>query len=64
MKETDYTKLSDKELFEEQYRAWLAYRYHATRPRGDYRPGMKFPELEKATETLNALNDEIERRYP
>lgn len=41
--------------------AFSAYYREATK-QVDYQPGMKFPELEAATNRLNAINDEIERR--
>ena len=47
-------KMSD-EAFSDYYR-W------ATRPCGDWHPGMKFPELENATNRLNEINEELGRR--
>lgn len=41
--------------------AFSAYYKEATKE-VDYQPGMKFPELEKATNRLNEINDELDRR--
>lgn len=45
-----------------QEEAFSAYYAEATKPCGDWTPGMKFDKLEKATQRLNNINDELERR--
>lgn len=47
-----------KEMSDE---AFSAYYREATKS-VDYQPGMTFPELEKATNRLNGINEELERR--
>lgn len=42
--------------------AFGAYYAEATKPCGSWSPDMKFPELEKATNRLNEINDELDRR--
>ena len=49
-----------KQMSEEAFSVYYA---EATKPCGvDHQPGQKFPELEAATNRLNLINDEIERR--
>ncbi len=57
----DYTKMSAGQLEELSKQAFSEYYAAATRPCGDWHNGMKFPELEKATRKLNAIDEELER---
>ena len=58
----EYKNLSLGELLELSNQAFSEYYRLATVPCGNWHPGMKFTALEKATEKLNAINDELERR--
>lgn len=58
----DYKTISTRQLEDLSRQAFAEYCALATRPRGDWRPGMTFPELEAATRRLNAIGDELERR--
>lgn len=42
--------------------AFSKYYAEATKPCGNWQPGTSFPDLEKATNRLNEINDELERR--
>ena len=59
--EMDFTKYSTEELYAMHTTAFSEYYKIATQP-CNYQKDMKFPDLEKATEKLNAITDELERR--
>lgn len=59
---TDLTAISNEELIRIHDEAYTEYYRQATRPVGNWKKGMKFPELEKARNRLNALTEEVERR--
>ena len=56
-----FAKYSTEELKEMHSTAFSEYYRLATKP-CNYQKGMKFTKLEKATEKLNAITDELERR--
>ncbi len=56
-----FKDISTETLQKMSQEAFSAYYREATK-QVDYQPGMKFPELEKATQRLNDINDELERR--
>lgn len=56
-----FKDISTETLQKMSKEAFSAYYREATK-QVDYQPGMKFPELEKATNRLNEINEEIERR--
>ncbi len=58
----DFSEVPTEKLEEMSREAWSNYYKLATKPCGDWHPGMQFPELDKATRYLNAVNDEMERR--
>lgn len=54
--------IQSEEIRELQNAAYSRYYHYATRPNGNWKPGMTFPELEDATNKLNAINDMILQR--
>lgn len=56
------SEVSTEELRKMSEEAFSKYYAEATKPCGDWQPGMTFPELEEATQRLNEINDELERR--
>ena len=58
----DYSKCSLDELDEMSNKAYAAYYREATRPCGNWRPGMTFPELDKAENAYEEIQSEIEKR--
>ena len=59
---TDLTAISNEELIQLHDKAFSKYYRLATRPCGNWHKGMKFTELEKATNRLNEITEEVERR--
>lgn len=62
---TDFTKISTEELWRMHAKAFSEFYKYATRydPDRDYsKPNQRFAELEKASDRLNAIADEILRR--
>ena len=58
----EYSEISLIELLRMREDAFAAYYSEATRPCGDWRPGMRFTELEEAERKYNEICSEIERR--
>lgn len=61
-KQKNLNEVSIEELKEMAKEAFGVYYAEATKPCGDWQPGMKFDKLDAATERLNEINAEIERR--
>lgn len=58
----DIKSMQLDEIRELQKAAYSRYYHYATRENGNWKPGMTFPDLEDATEKLNAINDMILQR--
>lgn len=58
----DYGKCSLEELTKMSDEAYAAYYREATKPCGNWYPGMTFPELEKAENAYEEIRCEIEKR--